>query len=151
MASAQAEPPRIGKGGHCLKNAVEVEERLAHAHEDDVGQTGAAFGQSAGGMAHLVQNLGRLEVAAEAKLAGGAERATDGTAGLARDAKRVTLPMLGPAVLAEAARGVVHQHRLDERPIREQVQRLLGQPFVRDRDLVRGDRVDAEVPFKALS
>ena len=42
------------------------------------------------------------------------------------------------------ARRVVHQNRLDERPVREQVERLLGQAAVGDGDLVVGDRVDAE-------
>ena len=41
--------------------------------------------------ARLVDDLGRLEVAPEAELAGGAERAADGAAGLARDAQRGAL------------------------------------------------------------
>ena len=44
-------------------------------------------------MADLVDDLGRLEVAAEAELAGRAERAADGAAGLARDAQGVPLAL----------------------------------------------------------
>ena len=41
------------------------------------------------GEADLVDDLGGLEVAPEPELAGRAERAADGAAGLARDAQRV--------------------------------------------------------------
>ena len=51
----------------------------------------AVGGQAPGGVADLVDDLGDLEVAVEAELAGRAERAADGAAGLARDAQRVPL------------------------------------------------------------
>ena len=73
--------------------------------------------------ADLVDDLGGLEVAPEAELAGRAERAADGAAGLARDAQRVPLARPGP-------RRVVHQHRFDERAVGEAVERLLGQAAV---------------------
>ena len=41
----------------------------------------------------LVEDLGGLEVALEAELAGRAERAADRAAGLARDAQRVPRPL----------------------------------------------------------
>ena len=56
--------------------------------------------------ADLVDDLGRLEVAGEAELAGRAERAADRAARLARDAQGVALAL-------GAAGRVVHQDRLD--------------------------------------
>ena len=78
---------RLDGGEH----PVEVEQRLAHAHEHDVGQPLAGRGQPARRVADLVDDLGDLEVAPEPELAGRAERAADGAAGLARDAQRVPL------------------------------------------------------------
>ena len=78
----------------------------------------------------LVDDLGRLEVAAEAELTGRTERAADRAAGLARDAHRV--PLAGPA-----AGRVMHQDRLDERAVRQPVERLLGQAAVGRRALGR--------------
>ena len=99
----QAEPARVGQDGHGLQDAVEVQERLAHAHEDDVRQAAAAVGgEAAGGVADLVDDLGRLEVAPEAQLAGGAEGAADGAAGLAGDAEGVALAMDRPALRRRA-------------------------------------------------
>ena len=87
--------------------------------------------------ADLVDDLGDLEVAPEPELAGRAERAADGAAGLARDAQRVALARAGP-------RRVVHQHRFDERAVGQPVERLLGQAAVGFRELGLGDGVEAE-------
>ena len=120
-----------------LQDPVEVQERLAHAHEHDVREALVVRGEAAGGVADLVDDLGRLEVAREAQLAGRAERAADGAAGLARDAQRVPLAL-------GAARRVVHEHRLDEGAVGQPMQRLLGQAAVGEADLRVGDRVEPE-------
>ena len=86
--------------------------------------------------AHLVDDLGHLEVAPEAELAGRAERAADRAAGLARDAQRVALARSGP-------RRVVHQDRFDEGPVGQPMERLLGQPAVGLAHLGLGDGVEA--------
>ena len=67
-------------------------------------------GQAASRVADLVHDLGGLQVAPEAKLAGRAERAAHRAAGLARDAQRV------PLALARPGR-VVHEDRFDERSV----------------------------------
>src|SRR5439155_2484590 len=89
---AEPEPGGVVQGLDGLEHAVEVEEGLAHAHEHDVRQAPAVDGERARGEADLVEDLGGLEVAPEAELAGRAERAADSAAGLARDAERVPLP-----------------------------------------------------------
>ena len=95
VARAEAEPPRVVERLDGGQHAVEVEQRLAHAHEHDVRQALAVRGEPAGGVADLVDDLGGLEVAPEPELAGGAERAADRAAGLARDAQRVPLARAG--------------------------------------------------------
>ena len=144
MSRAQAEEERVGQDGDRLQDAVQVEQRLAHAHEDDVRQVATGRRQPASGMANLVDDLRGLEVAAEAELAGGAEGAADGAARLAGDAQRVALAMDRPADGLKTPRRIVHQHGLHERPVREQVERLLGQAAVGDGDLVGRDRIHAE-------
>jgi len=72
-------------------------------------------GEPASGMADLVHDLRHVEVALEAQLARGAERAADGTAGLAADAERVPLASLAPG-------RIVHEHALDEAPVRQPVE-----------------------------
>ena len=86
-------------------------------------------------MANLVDDLGHLEVAPEAELAGRAERATDGTAGLARDAQRVALARPGPG-------RIVHQHGFDQGAIGQAVERLLGQAAIAFAQLGVGHRVE---------
>ncbi len=99
----------IGHHPHRLHEAGVVRQRLAHPHEDDVGDplvgmlrlaelTGADEGVGAN---DLIDDLGGGHVACEPGLAGGAERAVHAASGLARHAQR------------DAAR-VAHQHRLDE-------------------------------------
>ena len=77
VARAEPEPARVrdrlGRGEH----AVQVEERLAHPHEDDVREPPAAGGEPSRGGPDLVDDLGRLQVALQAELAGRAERAPD--------------------------------------------------------------------------
>ena len=92
----------------------------------------------------LVDDLGDLEVAPEPELAGRAERAADGAAGLARDAQRVPFARPGP-------RRVVHQHRFDERAVGEPVERLLGQPAVGVLHLGVGDGVEGEVGVERVA
>ncbi len=103
-----------------------------------------AADQPAGRRPHLVDDLGHLEVAPEAELAGRTERAADRAAGLARDAQRVTLARSRP-------RRVVHQDRLDERPVGQPMERLLGQPAVRLAHLGIGDGVEAERRVERLA
>src|SRR5207344_1013365 len=91
VPGAEPEPMWIGQRGDGLEDAIEVEQRLAHPHEHHVGQPAAVAGQPARCRSDLVDDLGRLEVAAEAELTGRAERTADGAAGLARDAHGVAL------------------------------------------------------------
>ena len=77
------------------EHPVQVEQRLAHAHEHDVRQALPVGREAARGVTDLVDDLGGLEVAPEPELAGGAERAADRAAGLARDAQRVPLAAAG--------------------------------------------------------
>ena len=74
-----------------------VLQRLAHAHHDDVGDGALArrkteaAAQREFGMPELGDDLGGRQVAAEALVAGRAEAAVDGAAGLRRDAQRAAL------------------------------------------------------------
>ncbi len=144
MTGPKAELAWVGQDGHRLQDSVQIEQRLAHPHEDDVREIPTGSGQAARGVADLVDDLRGLEVAPEAQLSRGAERATNGAAGLARDAKGVALAMQRPARPGEATRWVVHEHRFDERPVREQMKCLLGQAGVGKPDFVLDDRVDAK-------
>ncbi len=88
--------------------------------------------------AHLVDDLGRVEVAHEAELAGRTERAANSAAGLAGDAN-------GGAAAPPAPCRVTHQHGFDETAVVEAVQRLLGQAAVGGPHLCFDQRVDPEV------
>ena len=88
---------------------VEVHQRLAHPHEDEMVDR-----LDAPEMKHLVQDLRRGQIAAEGHRAGGAEGAGQRTARLRRDAD-------GPPPVA-----VAHQHRLDGVPVRGAEERLHG-------------------------
>ena len=127
MAGPQPEPARVVERGDRGEHPVEVEQRLAHAHEHDVGEPLALGGEAARGMADLVDDLGGLEVAPEAQLAGRAERAADRATGLAR--------CTACGARGAAAGRVVHEDRLDERPSDEPVERLLGQAAVGEPEL----------------
>ena len=137
VAGTQPEALGVRDDDGRLHDGVEVQERLAHAHEDEVRQVTAAGCQAAPGVPDLVDDLGDVQVTLEPELAGGAERAPDGTAGLAADAQRVPLA-------PRAARRVVHQDALHEPPIGQLVQRLLRGAIVGDADLGRGQRIEAQ-------
>ena len=96
MARAEPEAARIVERLDRRQHPVEVEQRLAHAHEHDVGEVAAVGREPALRVARLVDDLGDLEVAPEPELARRAERAADRTAGLARDAQRVPLARAAP-------------------------------------------------------
>ena len=81
-------------------------------------------GQTPRGVANLIDDLRGLEIPAEAKLTGGAERATDGTAGLTGDAERMPLAVQRPTGTGITACRIVHQDGLHERPARESVRSL---------------------------
>ena len=74
-------------------HALDVEQRLAHAHEDDVQPLGRQAAVGADGQ-HLGHDLARREVAARAPVAGDAEGAGERAAGLAGDAEGVA-PLVG--------------------------------------------------------
>ena len=124
---------RLGRGDH----RVEVEQGLAHAHEDEVREVAAAGRQPATGVADLVDDLRHLEVPLEAQLTGGAERAADRTARLAADAQGVALATL-------PARRVVHQDALHEPAVGEAMERLLRGVVVGETKVGLGDRVEAK-------
>jgi hypothetical protein len=119
VARAQPEPARIVQGVDRGKDPIEVQEWLAHPHEHHVRQPATVGGQAASGMPDLVDDFCRFKIASEAELAGRAERAADGAAGLARDAQCVALSLTG-------FRRVVHEDRLDERPVRQAMKPLLS-------------------------
>ena len=91
MPRPEPEPARVVERLDGGQDAVEVEQWLAHPHEHDVRQALAVRNEAPRREADLVDDLGDLEVAPEPELAGGAERAADGAAGLARDAQGVAL------------------------------------------------------------
>ena len=88
--------PEVGQAARGLDDVLEVQHRLAHAHEDAV-----VDGLDAAEVQRLVEDLGGGEVAPEAHRAGRAERAGERAAGLGGDADRA------------APVAVAHQHRLD--------------------------------------
>ena len=75
------------RGDAAIDHGIGVEQRLAHAHEHDVGQALVPPAPRVAGVAGLVDDLGHVEVAPEAQLAGRAERAADRAARLRRDAQ----------------------------------------------------------------
>ena len=103
-AVGHAEVGQAAGGGD---HGVEVEHRLAHAHEDDVRDRSMAPE-----VQRLVEDLPRGQVAAELHLAGRAEGAGQRAAGLRREAHRL-------ATVAEA-----HQHGLDRMPVGRMEERL---------------------------
>ena len=88
--------PRSGRRAGGVEHRVEVQHRLAHAHEDAVVDR-----LDPAEVERLVEDLRGGQVPAEPHLPGRAERARQRAAGLGRDADR-------PAAVA-----VAHQHRLD--------------------------------------
>ena len=90
----------VGQPPRRRHDRVDVEERLAHSHEDEV-----IDGLEPPEVQRLVEDLPRGQVAPEAHLPRGAERAGQRTARLRGDAD-------GAAAVA-----VAHQHGLDRMPV----------------------------------
>ena len=125
---------RLDRGQH----AVEVEQRLAHAHEHDVRQPLAVGGEPPRGVADLVDDLGRPRGRARSPSSPVAQNGQP-------TAQPAWLEMHSVCRSREPGRGrVVHQHRLDERAVVEPVERLLGQAAVGRPELGVGDGVEAE-------
>ncbi len=137
VPGAEPEPAEVVQGVDRFEHSVEVQQGLAHAHEHDVREPFAVACQGPGGQPHLIEDLGGLEIATEAQLAGRAERTAHRATGLARDAQGVAL---APA----RSRGVVHEDGLDRDPIVEPVEDLLGRTAIGDHPVIRGQRVVAE-------
>ena len=89
-------------------------------------------------MQDLVDDLAGAQLAPEPRLAGRAERAVHGAAGLRADADR--RPLVGPP-----ARRVAHEHRLDPLAIAQLVDRLGGQAAIGTDDVAVGDRREPEL------
>ena len=142
-ARGHAEPVggRVGEAAYGADDGLVVGQRLAHAHEHDVGDAAGAAGHLAAGQRpgagdHLLDDLGGGHVALQPALAGGAERAGHAAAGLAGDAHR-------------GAVGVAHQHRLDERAVEEPPQRLAGGARGRPRGCAAASSASAGTPRPA--
>jgi hypothetical protein len=131
VAGAEPEPAGVVERLDRGEDTIQVEEWLAHAHEHDVGESAPVGREPACRVANLVQDLGRLEIAGQPELTGRAEWAADRAPGLGRDAQRVSF---APTRRAR----IVHQHRLDERPVGQPMEGLLRCAAV-GRDHVRGD------------
>ena len=111
------------------EHLVVVVERLAHAHQHDVGDPAAVAPRLARRPQQLLEDLAAGEVAAEAHGAGGAERARQRAARLRRDADRAPV-------------AVPHQHRLDREPVQRaepRLHRLVGRALLLVEDQV-GER-----------
>jgi hypothetical protein len=91
VAGAEPEPTRVVQGLDRGQHPIEVEQRLAHPHEHDIGQPPAIDREAARGAADLVDDLRNGQIAPEPELAGCAERAADRATRLARDAQGVPL------------------------------------------------------------
>ncbi len=104
------------EGGH---DRVVVVEGFAHAHEDDVAdfEGGVDGVEDAAGVEDLADDFAGVEVADEAHLAGGAEHAAHGAAGLGADADRV-------------ASFVSHEDGFDDLPIGEAEEEFAGESVV---------------------
>ena len=119
VALRDAKPIRAGLGdlADCGEQAVVVGQRLAHAHEDDVGQARALRRHHRGGCADLVNNLRGGQVAVQTALAGSAERTRHAAARLGRNAQR-------------GAVRVAHEHGLQQDPVVQAPQGLGGVALV---------------------
>ncbi len=104
---APVRDPNVREPQRRIPHLVEVEERLAHPHEDEVVDR-----LEPPKVQHLIEDLGRFQIPAETHRTRRAERARKGAAGLRRDADRA------------AAVAVAHQHRLDRMPVGGAEERL---------------------------
>src|SRR5207249_11131006 len=80
MTRADPEAVRVVENGECTVHGVPIEERLAHAHEYDVGRHQGGIEQH--DFAYLPGDLRRREVPAKAHSPRGAEDTTEGAADL---------------------------------------------------------------------
>ena len=101
--------PDLGQPARCLEDGVDVQERLAHSHEDAV-----VDGLEPPEVERLVEDLGRGQVAAEPHLPRRAEGARERAARLRREAD-------GAASVA-----VAHQHGFDGMTVCGAEERLDG-------------------------
>jgi hypothetical protein len=106
----------MAEDGHRAVHVVEVVERLAHAHEDEVDRLAAARPEIAHQGQDLTHDLAGREVAHDAHGAGGAESTAQGAAHLARNA-------VGDAVIRLVPR---HVDGLDAIAVRETEHQLRG-------------------------
>ena len=113
-AGAQPQPVRVHQQPDRAQRLVVVGQRLAHAHEHDVGHRSRRAAEAQ----HLLDDLARLEIAGEAELAGDAEDAAHRAAGLRRDADRLA---------ARPSSGRVHLDGFDLLAIVQAQQQLGGQ------------------------
>lgn len=118
-ARTHVETVGVIQGTNGRKSGIIVMERLAHAHDHDIGEVILIFAQMALEMQHLGNDLTGREVAFEAHLPGGTESTAHGTAGLGGDAERI-------------ARIVAHQHGFDALAIRQAEQGFLCQAIFGD-------------------
>src|SRR5579875_3690959 len=89
MARAQAKAVGAVERLNGAQRGSVIGERLAHAHENDVGHVLVRGVEQSREVQYLLDNLARREVAPEALLAGGAEAARHGAASLGGDANCV--------------------------------------------------------------
>ena len=93
-----------GEGG--VRGGV-IGQRLAHAHEGDVGERRILLGRARGNHEYLRKDFPHPELAAKPLGAGGAEDAAHGAARLGRDADRPSGPSLAKGIVA-------HEHGFHE-------------------------------------
>jgi hypothetical protein len=136
---ADAEELRVDEHPHGCDRRIEVGERLAHPHRDDVGDALAARHELALPVADLIDDLSHREIADQAHLARRAERAGHRAAGLSREAHRIAGAVVG------------HEDRLDVMPVVQLEQHLARLP-VGALDLAhRLDRAPAEAPRQGVT
>ena len=92
-----------------------IMERLAHPHDDDVGQLLLFALEASGEIKNLSGDFAGGQVPRQAHLPGCAERAIHRAAGLRRDTDRIPI-------------AVAHQDRLDFRLIAQREKVFFGQP-----------------------
>ena len=107
-ARSDSEPRRITQNGERANQRVDVVERLAHAHEDEIQRVGATRPESTHDREELPDDLVRLEAPPEAHLGRRAERTAHRASHLAREAH-------GDPRTTDLAR---HVHGLDPGPFR---------------------------------